>query len=53
MDRNADAAQEAIAENIAQGLMEVAGVGPDGEVQYRLTKAGEERVEALLRTNQG
>jgi hypothetical protein len=45
-------AQAAIDENIAKGFMEIAGVGPDGEVQYRLTKAGEEHVERMIQAQQ-
>lgn len=36
---------------VADGYLELAGVGTDGEIRYRLTPAGEARVRAMLAEN--
>jgi hypothetical protein len=46
------AVEASVAENVRLGYMEVWGVGDDGQVRYRLTPAGEARVEALLAGDQ-
>lgn len=39
---------ETLQENIRQGYIEEAGVGPDGEMRYRLTAAGMHRAQSIL-----
>jgi hypothetical protein len=44
---------DGMASAVSDGLMEVVGVGEDGELQYRLTEAGRERAIEVIRANQG
>lgn len=37
-----------ILENVRLGYIEFAGVGPSGEIRYRLTESGKARVKRLL-----
>lgn len=49
MSDNEKAAEALIWENIRLGYMELVGVGEDGQMRYRLTEAGQERVEQVQR----
>ncbi len=46
---NNSAVEAFIWKNIRLGYMELVGVGEDGELMYRITPAGEARVEAMRR----
>jgi hypothetical protein len=42
------ATEHDLSELVEQGLVEIVGVDPDGQLRFRLTEAGTRRAEALL-----
>jgi hypothetical protein len=49
MSDDEKAAEALIWENVRLGYMELVGVGEDGQMRYRLTEAGQQRIDRVQR----